>query len=108
MHVTSLPALSMAISRLSVFRQNSAASVAALAMILLLTFPSAQAVEKCTSGIDVTSAAYSADPTGATDSSSAFNAAIVAAGGVGTVILARSQQGFGTSDNLSCHFMQRV
>lgn len=77
-------------------------------MLVLGDFSSAQAVNKCTSGIDVTSAPYSADSTGAADSSSSFNAAIVAAGGVGTVDFARSQQGFGTSDNLSLFFTQRA
>ena len=62
-------------------------------MLVLIEFSPAQAVDECTSGIDVTSAPYSADRTGAADSSSAFNAAIVAAGGVGTVKFARSQQG---------------
>lgn len=37
----------------------------------------------CTSGIDVTQAPYAADPTGTSDSSSAFNAAIIAAGAAG-------------------------
>lgn len=93
MQVSSLPAVPMANSRLSVFRYNGAASFAVLVMLVLVKFPSAQAFDRCTSGIDVTSAPYSADPTGAADSSSAFNAAIVAAGGAGTVTYARSQPG---------------
>ena len=37
----------------------------------------------CTTGIDVTQAPYAADPTGRSDSSAAFNAAIAAAGTAG-------------------------
>ncbi|KAA6429796.1 MAG: hypothetical protein FRX49_00228 [Trebouxia sp. A1-2] len=40
----------------------------------------------CTSGIDVTQAPYAADPTGTSDSSSAFNAAIIAAGAAGQTV----------------------
>ena len=43
----------------------------------------------CTTGIDVTQAPYAADPTGASDSSAAFNAAIAAAGTAGMLTVAR-------------------
>lgn len=45
-----------------------------------------QASDVCTSGIDVTSAPYRADATGAADSSPAFNAAIAAASAAGKSI----------------------
>ncbi len=41
------------------------------------------ASDACASGIDVTQAPYAADPTGTSDSSAAFNAAIVAAAASG-------------------------
>ena len=66
--------------------QTGSASIATvLAIVVFVATPSAEGSGGCSSGIDVTSAPYAADPTGASDSSSAFNAAIVAAGGAGMV-----------------------
>ena len=83
--VSSLPAVSMAVS---VFAQSGAASVTLLAMLVLIGLSSAQDSGECANGIDVTSAQYGADPTGAADSSSAFNTAIIAAGGAGALSIA--------------------
>lgn len=90
MLVSSLSAVSMAVLRSVAFAQSGTASVViVLAMLALFGISSAQDSDGCASGIDVTSAPYGADPTGAADSSSAFNAAIVAAGGAGMLFVAR-------------------
>lgn len=76
----------MAVLRASgyIYTQAGAASVATvLAMLFCVAVTSAEGSKACSSGIDVTGAPYKADPTGASDSSSAFNAAIVAAAGGG-------------------------
>lgn len=65
------------------------ASVTMLALLVFAAISSAEGSTGCSSGIDVTKAPYRADPTGATDSSSAFNAAIVAAGGGGMAVHTR-------------------
>jgi len=71
--------------------QRSPAAVAVSTLVCLMSagvdnayLRTLQASGVCTSGIDITQAPYAADPTGTSDSSSAFNAAITAAGAAGT------------------------
>ncbi len=71
--------------------QRSSAAVAVSTLVCLVSavvdsayLRTLQASDVCTSGIDVTQAPYAADPTGTSDSSSAFYAAITAAGAAGT------------------------
>ena len=79
--------------------QRSSAGVAVSMLVCLMSavvdsayLRSLQAFGVCTSGIDVTQAPYAADPTGTSDSSSAFNAAITAAGAAGTYATALHQR----------------
>jgi len=77
-------------SPVSLLKRSSA--VVAVSMMFCLMFAMVGSVDSrrslasdaCASGIDVTQAPYAADPTGTSDSSAAFNAAIVAAAASGT------------------------
>ncbi len=74
-----------------VSRLKRSSAVVAVNMLFCLMFAMIGSVDSrrslasdaCTSGIDVTQAPYAADPTGTSDSSSAFNAAIIAAANAG-------------------------